>query len=333
MKFEELYRLGVQVGMKNDPRGISAPEKLIKKARKDFEEMDEKDKPFFDQDKLWNPYADSRIQFGNPETEVKSVLVGVDIDTSELLLADRLSEKGEKIDAVISHHPGGRGMVGLSELMLIQTGLLGLAGVTVNIAEDLVIPRANEVAERIYPANHYRTANAARLLGIPLVSLHSPADNCVQTFLTKLLDEKNPETVGELVDIIHEIPEYHLARLKGLPVKIENGDKKRICGKIRVSMTGGTTGSKGIYKHLADEGIGTLVVMHIPKDHVEEAKKHHLNVVNIGHMASDSVGVNILLDEFEKRGVKIIPTSGIIRVSAEYRKNFEVGKTPPPEAF
>ena len=91
MKFEELYRLGVEVGINNDPRGKSAPEKLIKEEKKKFEEMDEKDKPFFDQDKLWNPYADSRIQFGDPETKVKTILVGVDIDTGELLLADRCS--------------------------------------------------------------------------------------------------------------------------------------------------------------------------------------------------------------------------------------------------
>ncbi|MEZ4812145.1 MAG: NGG1p interacting factor NIF3, partial [Caldisericia bacterium] len=282
MKLEELYKLAVEVGIKNDPRGTEEPNKLLSKTKKKFEKMDEKDKPFFDKDKLWNPYADTRIQNGPNDAEVKKILVGVDIDTSEVLLADQLNERGAKIDAVVSHHPGGPGSIGLSELMLIQTGLLSLSGVSLNVAEDLVIPRAAEVGDRIYPANHYKTANAARLLKMPLMSVHSPADNCVQSYLQKELDKEKPETIGDLVDFIHSIPEYHLARLKGLPAKIENGNRERLCGKIRVSMTGGTTGNIGIYKELKEQGVGTWVVMHIPPEHVTEAKKHHINVVNVG---------------------------------------------------
>jgi putative NIF3 family GTP cyclohydrolase 1 type 2 len=333
MKLKEMYRIGIETGIKNDPRGESAPKEYIADAKKTFDEMNEKEKPFFDKDKLWNPYDDSRIQFGDPDKEIETILTGVDIDTSELLLADRLNEKGHRIDAVLSHHPGGPGMIGLSELMKIQSGLLNTCDVPINIAEDIVIPRAKEVGDRIYPANHYRTANSARLLGIPLMSLHTPADNCVQTFLTNLFNEKKPETIGDLVEVIHNIPEYHLARLKGLPTKIEVGDKERKCGKIVVDMTGGTTGPKEMYKHLANRGVGTIVVMHIPKDYIEEIKKHHINIVNAGHMASDSLGMNHLYDEFERRGINIIPTSGIIRVNAEYRRNFESGITPPPEYF
>lgn len=333
VKLEELYKLAVEVGIKYDPRGTEEPNKLIAKNKKKFEKMDEKEKPFFDKCKLWNPYADTRIQNGPKDAEVKKIMVGVDIDTSEVLLADRLNEKGAKIDAVVSHHPGGPGSIGLSELMLMQTGLLASAGVPVNVAESLVIPRAAEVGDRIYPGNHYKTANAARLIGMPLMSVHTPADNCVQTFLQEEVDKEKPETLGDLVDFIHTIPEYHLARLKGLPVKIENGSPDRLCGKIRVSMTGGTTGNIGIYKELKAQGVGTCVVMHIPKDHVEEAKKNHLNVVNIGHMASDSVGMNFILDAFENAGVEIVPASGIIRVTSDYRKNFKAGETPPPEMY
>jgi len=50
------------------------------------------------------------------------------------------------------------------------------------------------------------------------------------------------------------------------------------------------------------------------EEHRKEAEKHHINVVIAGHMASDSLGMNILLDELEKSGVEIIPTSGLIRV-------------------
>ena len=46
----------------------------------------------------------------------------------------------------------------------------------------------------------------------------------------------------------------------------------------------------------------------------EEAKKHHLNVVVAGHMSSDSLGMNQILDALADRGVAITPISGLIRV-------------------
>ncbi|MDI6716221.1 MAG: NGG1p interacting factor NIF3, partial [Actinomycetota bacterium] len=33
-----------------------------------------------------------------------------------------------------------------------------------------------------------------------------------------------------------------------------------------------------------------------------------------GHMASDAIGMNLLLDKLENSGVKIITTSGLMRV-------------------
>ena len=70
-----------------------------------------------------------------------------------------------------------------------------------------------------------------------------------------------------------------------------------------------------IYEKLAIAGVGTIVGMHAAEDHRKECVKHHLNLVIAGHMSSDSLGMNLFLDELEKRGVKIIAASGLIRVS------------------
>ena len=53
--------------------------------------------------------------------------------------------------------------------------------------------------------------------------------------------------------------------------------------------------------------------MHIPEGHLEEARKHHLNVVIAGHMATDSLGINLLADRLEEQGLQITPCSGLIR--------------------
>ena len=36
--------------------------------------------------------------------------------------------------------------------------------------------------------------------------------------------------------------------------------------------------------------------MHISDEHKKEAEKHHINVVIAGHIASDNLGMNLLLD-------------------------------------
>ena len=70
---------------------------------------------------------------------------------------------------------------------------------------------------------------------------------------------------------------------------------------------------------MAKAGVGTLVEMHVPEEALSEIKKLHMNVIDTGHMAADSIGANLFLDEIEKRGVKVIPCSGLIRVKRNGR--------------
>ena len=66
---------------------------------------------------------------------------------------------------------------------------------------------------------------------------------------------------------------------------------------------------------MAQAGIGTTIGMHMSREHWKEAKAALINVVIAGHISSDSLGVNIFLDELEKEGIEIVPCSGLIRVS------------------
>ena len=61
--------------------------------------------------------------------------------------------------------------------------------------------------------------------------------------------------------------------------------------------------------------MGTIVGMHIGEERRKKAQEFHLNVVIAGHMASDSLGMNLVLDEWARLGVEIVPCSGLIRVS------------------
>ena len=52
----------------------------------------------------------------------------------------------------------------------------------------------------------------------------------------------------------------------------------------------------------------------------KKAEENNLNVVIAGHDSSDSIGMNLFLDELEKKGVEIIPCSGLIRISRVKKK-------------
>jgi putative NIF3 family GTP cyclohydrolase 1 type 2 len=313
MKLGEIYRLAIEKGMNKDPRSKEAVKKLLAKENKKFGEMKEEEKKEYDQDKLFNPYGDSRVLFGDPELEVSRVLSGIDMETGEVLLADRLSGRGKKIDLIIAHHPEGKAMAALYQVMRLQEDVLAKFGVPINIAEGIMVSRISEVKWGLMPLNHNRAVDAARILGIPIMCVHTPADNLVNDLVQSMMDEKKPETLDEVIKLLKEIPEYAEAVNYNAGPTIVLGGKDRRAGRVMVDMTGGTSGSEDAYAKLAVAGVGTLIVMHIGKKHRKEAEKNNINVIIAGHMASDSLGLNLFLDEIARRGIEIIPCAGLLR--------------------
>ncbi|HSA35004.1 MAG TPA: NGG1p interacting factor NIF3, partial [Methanomassiliicoccales archaeon] len=117
MKLGEIYRFAVQLAKENDPRTGEEMEDELRRTEERYRKMDEEERGRFDLDSLWNPYPDSRLVHGDPETEIEGVLWGIDISTGEMVLADRLREKGRLIDAVIGHHPFGRARPAFGEAL------------------------------------------------------------------------------------------------------------------------------------------------------------------------------------------------------------------------
>jgi len=305
--------LAVQKGIENDPRSREAVLKLLEKEQKNFNELKEDEKKEYDQDRLFNPYGDTRVLFGEPEHEVNRVLTGIDMEAAEVLLADRLTARGQPVDLIIAHHPEGKAMSALYQVMKIQEDVLAGFGVPINVAEGIMASRISEVKRGLLPLNHNRAVDAARLLGIPLMCVHTAADNLVQYYLQNIINEEKPETLEELIKFMKSIPEYAEAvKYNAGPVIVVGGKEKR-AGRVMVDMTGGTSGSEDAYAKLAVAGVGTLVVMHIGEKHRKEAEKNHINVIIAGHMASDSLGMNLFLDELAQRGIEVIPCSGLLR--------------------
>lgn len=277
---------------------------------KKYEALSEKDKDDFNPESLTNPYLDSGIHNIAEDKEIKKVLAGIDIDTSELLLSKQLGG----IDLVIGHHPLGKSLANLGDVMELQSDVLAYYGVPINIAEGLTYPRMSEVARGVGASNHLKVVDAAKLLGVNLMNVHTPADNLVAKFLKDVIEKDNPETLGDIINILKDIPEYEEAIKIGVGPRIMTGKPNNRCGKIAVTeITGGTEGSPKLYEKMAQAGIGTTIAMHASEEHRKEAENSFINIIIAGHISSDSLGMNLFLDELEKKGVEVVCSSGLTR--------------------
>ena len=62
--------------------------------------------------------------------------------------------------------------------------------------------------------------------------------------------------------------------------------------------------------------MSTIVAMHLSEDHRKEAEKNHLNVIIAGHISSDNLGLNLLLDGITKgNSIEILECSGFKRIT------------------
>ncbi len=319
MKLATFYRSVIAAGTAADPR----PRKLIRdelaRRKEKFEKLDKAEREFHDEDCLFNPYSDTRVLYGDASVEVGRVMVGIDIDAGELSVADRLRQRGEKVDLVLAHHPSGRALAGLHDVMRMQIDMLHSLGVPISAAEGMMEGRVKEIERRLLPANHNRAADAARLLDIPLMCAHTPADNLVSRHLQNRFSKEKPHRLGEVIDLLLEEPEYREGARNGVRPRILLGGKERRAGNVVLEMTGGTSGAKEAFAQMANRGVDTIVGMHISDDYRKEAKKHHLNVIIAGHMSSDTLGMNLLLDRVAAKagGLEVVAASGFRRFSRD----------------
>jgi hypothetical protein len=160
-----------------------------------------------------------------------------------------------------------------------------------------------------------RSVDAARLLDMPFICVHTPADNQVADFMLRLFQREKPEKVEDILALLNQIPEYQEAARMNAGPRLLLGNPKRPAGKIFLEMTGGTEGPKEVYAGLYKSGIRTLVSMHLGEEHFTKVRDANLNVVIAGHISSDNLGLNLLLDKIEKEQ-KFITTacSGFRRV-------------------
>ncbi len=311
MTTKQIYDLAIEFGLQSDFRSKKDIKSLLEKEIKIYNKLNKVDKEDYNIDRLDNPYLDSGILNLYSNKPIKKILAGIDTDEAEILLADKLGD----IDLVLGHHPIGKNLANLDSVMNLQADVLHIHGVPINIAEGVLKERISEVSRGVSPINHNRPVDVAKILKINLMNVHTPCDNLAAKFLNDKIKKEKIEYLSDLLQLLKSIPEYREAIKIGAGPRIFSGTEDNRTGKIFLAeITGGTSGSSKIYEKMAQAGIGTIVGMHMSEEHKKEAEKSHMNVIIAGHISTDSLGVNLFLDELEKKGIEIVPCSGLIRV-------------------
>ncbi len=150
--------------------------------------------------------ADSQILV--PGTNLRRLLVGIDIGVGELLLA---REQG--FDGVIAHHPaGGHASVRFHHVLRRHAELMEEAGVphgeALRAVEELSAPR--ETAG--HAANYDRVPAFARFLRLPFLNIHQPWDEMGRQRMVGALEACDEDaTVEDGVAALHALPEFGVA--------------------------------------------------------------------------------------------------------------------------
>ncbi|MFC1599230.1 Nif3-like dinuclear metal center hexameric protein [Candidatus Omnitrophota bacterium] len=231
-------------------------------------------------------------------------------------ISTQLNKRGESIDLVLSHHPVGRAYATFYEVMDLQIDVLNKQGISLAMAEKMLLSRKSEVERRVSAVNTAQVKDAAELLKLNLMCAHTPADNLAYKFLEQAFAKSKPRTLGEIIDALLKVSEYKEYAREGCPPRIISGSRDSRVKRLHYEFTGGTQGPKHIYEKLSNAGVDTIIAMHLSEEHFQLAKKANLNIVLAGHIASDNLGINSLIDNLQKKfKFKVLSCSGFRRHS------------------
>jgi len=317
MRLKDLHKSCVDIGMQYDIRDPGRIERKLKEKNDEYKSLSEEERLFFDRERLWNPYHDTRILSGKETDKVKHLFVGIDVEVQQIIIASMLREKGEKIDCLFLHHPQGRAAVEIAEDMYLQIDLYGKYGVPEVQVEHQIEEKVQTTKRSSHSENIFEWQKSAELLGFSAMCCHTPADNLVYQYLEKGLARREYDTMAEVKNAFLEIDEFRRYAKEGLGPLLINCDENSRVGRIALTgINGGTDGPAVFIREQAEAGVGTIVMMHASEKMQQKASEHDVNIIQLNHYAGDDLGMNLMLDLLRREDptLTVFPGCGFFRV-------------------
>jgi putative NIF3 family GTP cyclohydrolase 1 type 2 len=232
--------------------------------------------------------------------KIHKVLIAVDVTSAEIILAKNLG-----CDAVIAHHPLGCTALNFYKVFDRHIKFMLEHGVPQNKAADAVKKLKDRIEIKSHAHIYTDVVATARILGMPLVNIHQPCDEYMRRRILDNIKTGNPNLVIDIIKSIEKIPEF---RNSATRIKVRYGSSKNKIGRWALVIAAGTNGGFPIAKAYFEHGISTLIYLHIDYNDLMKMYEENLkgNLIILGHLAGDSIGLNALSDRLEERGLETV---------------------------
>jgi hypothetical protein len=250
--------------------------------------------------------ADSGIHV--PGEDIETALVGIDLESPEIQLADR-----EGYDLVLAHHPpGGDPRVNFAPVLDKQVEFMTAHGVPEERAEEAASGIVSGMEHAGHSANYRHDPSIAEHLDIPYMNVHLAPDELGRRRFQEVADDLDDDAnVGEFADALGEIDEIDEAITD---VELRVGERENDLGEVAIHHAAGTNGGSDVASAYFDNGVDTVLYIHVGAADTAELQEEYggegKNLVVTGHIASDAIGMNEFIDALEAEGLKCDTVSG-----------------------
>ena len=235
----------------------------------------------------------------------------------EVLLADALRAQGRAVDLLLAHHPEGRALARLEEVMGLQADVWQQFGVSLAYGDAVMGERMAEIMRAFHPRNNEQAVSAARLLGLPVHVLSHAGRQQREQLPPGPVRRAGRRRHGRRTD----------RHAEGHPGVSAGGARRAWARYLRGRGAAPDRQDHGRHDRAARparsipspswrrRGWAPSSACTWAKSTARKPRKSSINVVIAGHVSSDSLGMNLIIDAFERNGVDVVACSGFTRVS------------------
>lgn len=231
---------------------------------------------------------------------IKKIMLMIDVTTADLMLAKNLA-----CDAVVTHHPIGVTAVNFYKVIDRHIDYMKENGIPENIAKKSVLDLKKRIELRNHTQIYSSVIDSAKILNMPLVNIHQPCDEYARRVISQKIQDENPNLVSDLVTTLQDIPEFKNAATK---IQVSYGQPNSNVGKWVAVVAAGTNGGFQIAKNYFENGISTVLYFHIDYNDLVKLSESKIqgNLIILGHLAGDSIGLNALASNLESEGIQVV---------------------------
>jgi len=231
---------------------------------------------------------------------IKKIMLMIDVTTADLMLAKNLG-----CDAVVTHHPIGVTAINFYKVIDRHIDYMKENGIPENITKKSILDLKKRIELRNHTQIYSSVIDSAKILNMPLVNIHQPCDEYARRVISQKIQDENPNLVSDLVTTLEDIPEFKNAATK---IQVSYGQPNSSVGKWVAVIAAGTNGGFQIAKNYFENEISTVLYFHIDYNDLVKLNESNIqgNLIILGHLAGDSIGLNALASNLENEGIQVV---------------------------